>query len=138
MLRRGRHINVQATAVGRRRKTLSRWKAKAPSGRPAAAESETICTNGSTLSYHLPSRNTILKPPNSLTANISVSQQDARCWEMVIVVPKFYLSVHIGIYNTSGFARFARFTHLACFARFSSSERGFRSLRSLNHMGVMR
>ncbi len=82
MLRRGRRINVQATAAGRRRKTLSRGKAKAPPGRPAAAESETIRTNGSTLSrYHLPSRNT--KPPkrqHSLTANISLSQQNAGKW----------------------------------------------------------
>ena len=42
LLRRGRRIAVQATAAGRRRKTLSRGKSKAPSGRPLKKEAQTI------------------------------------------------------------------------------------------------
>ena len=38
LLRRGRRITVQATAAGRRRKTLSRGKSKAPSGQPLKKE----------------------------------------------------------------------------------------------------
>ena len=39
ILRRGRRIAVQATAAGRRRKTLSRGKAKVTAGRPVKNES---------------------------------------------------------------------------------------------------
>ena len=82
LLRRGRRIAVQGTASGRRRKTLSRGKSKAPSGRPVKKETQTARTNGDDLSrYHIPPRN--LKPAkrlHSLLGNIAPSQQNAGKW----------------------------------------------------------
>ena len=82
LLRRGRRIAVQATAAGRRRKTLSRGKSKAPPGRPVKKEVQTIRTSGDDLSrYHIPPRN--LKPPkrlHSLSKNITLCQQNAGKW----------------------------------------------------------
>jgi len=82
LLRRGRRIAVQATAAGRRRKTLSRGKSKAPPGRPLKKEVQTIRTSGDDLSrYRIPPRN--LKPPkrlHSLSRNITLCQQNAGKW----------------------------------------------------------
>lgn len=82
LLRRGRRIAVQATAAGRRLKTLSRGKSKAPSGRPLKKEAQTIRTKGDDLSrYHIPLRN--LKPPkrsHSLSRNVTLRQQNAGKW----------------------------------------------------------
>ena len=81
LLRRGRRIAVQATAAGRRRKTLSRGKSKAPSGRPMKKETQTTRTKGDSSRYHIPPRN--LKPPkrlHSLSGNIALSQQNAGKW----------------------------------------------------------
>ena len=82
ILRRGRRIAVQATAAGRRRKTLSRRKAKVTAGRPVKNEAMTQRTQGDeNISYYIPPRN--LKPPkrlHSLTTNVALSQQNARKW----------------------------------------------------------
>ena len=83
LLRRGRRIAVQATAAGRRRKTLSRDKSKVPSGRPLKKEAQTIRTKGDDLSrYHIPPRN--LKPPKrSHVTGKECDTMPAECWEMV-------------------------------------------------------
>ena len=82
LLRRGRRITVQATAAGRRRKTLSRGKSKAPSGRPVKKEAQIKHTKSNDLShYQIPPRN--LKPSkrlHSLSVNIALSQQNAGKW----------------------------------------------------------
>ena len=82
LLRRGRRIPVQATAAGRRRKTLSRGKSKVPSGRPVKKEVQITRTNGDDLSrYHIPPRN--LKPRkrlHSLSENVTLCQQNAGKW----------------------------------------------------------
>ena len=82
ILRRGRRIVVQASAAGRRRKTLSRGKAKVTPGRPIKNENSTRRTQGNDNSkYFIPPRN--LKPAkrlHSLTANIALSQQNAGKW----------------------------------------------------------
>ena len=82
ILRRGRRIAVQASAAGRRRKTLSRGKAKVTPGRPVKNENSTRQTQGNdNAKYIIPTRN--LKPAkrlHSLTANIALSQQNAGKW----------------------------------------------------------
>lgn len=81
-LRHGRRIAVQATAAGRRRKTLSRGKAKAQAGRPVKCESTVKRTKSKTFSrYHLPIRK--VKPSkrhHSLSKNIQLCQQNAGKW----------------------------------------------------------
>jgi len=82
MLCRGRRIAVQATAAGRRRKTLSRGKSKAPTGRPLKSEIQIRQSTAKGQSrYFIPPRN--MKPPkrlHSLTTNVSTCQQNAGKW----------------------------------------------------------
>ena len=82
VLRRGRRIAVQATAAGRRRKTLSRGKSKAPSGRPLKSELQIKRTESKEQNrYFIPPRN--MKPPkrlHSLSTNVSLCQQNAGKW----------------------------------------------------------
>ena len=82
MLCRGRRIAVQATAAGRRRKTLSRGKSKAPTGRPLKSEIQIRRSTAKDQScYFILPRN--MKPPkrlHSLTTNVSLCQQNAWKW----------------------------------------------------------
>ena len=82
MLRRGRRITVQATAAGRRRKTLSRGKGKAPSGRPLKSELQIKrTTSDDQQRYFIRPRN--MKPSkrlHSLITNVSMCQQNAGKW----------------------------------------------------------
>lgn len=83
LLRQGRRIAVQATAAGRRRKTLTRGKAKAPPGRPVKKEANIARTKSElpVSRYHIPPRNQ--KPPkrlHSLSKNVELSQQNAGKW----------------------------------------------------------
>ena len=85
-LRHGRRIPVQATAAGRRRKILSRGKAKAQAGRPVKYKGLVKRTKSKALSrYHLPIRN--VKPPkhqHSLSGNIQLCQQNAGKWQLTM------------------------------------------------------
>lgn len=73
---------MQATAAGRRRKTLSKGKSKAPTGRPLKSEVQIKQTTGEDQSrYFISPRN--MKPPkrvHSLTTNVSLCQQNAGKW----------------------------------------------------------
>lgn len=76
-MRRGRIIPVSAKAAGRRRKFVSRGKAKLPPGRPKGLKVAQYAPS----QFHLPSRR---QPPgkrlHSLQASISSGTQNAGKW----------------------------------------------------------
>ena len=85
MLRHGRRISVQATAAGRRRKTLSHGKQRRTHlGRPVKLETSTQRTTGGAVShYSIPTRNLKLpKRLHSLSKNVQLGQQNAGKWSI--------------------------------------------------------
>lgn len=84
-LRYGKRIGVQATAAGRRRKGISRGKARSTSGRPKASSGSSFQPRSQPVRdlsrFCMPMRNRPKgKRLHSLSENIDLSQQNAGKW----------------------------------------------------------
>lgn len=79
-LRHGKRIPVQSTAAGRRRKGITRGKAKIPAGRPVGTHNHKE-KRAEEDRYHLPTRKPPKgKRPHNLSRSISQGSQNAGKW----------------------------------------------------------